>query len=555
MPYPAYMEESIRKLEATRERRLKEEIPPISVEEREVMVRKYHPDYRETGKRKLLLGPNKGEMMPVELVDQLEGNSRIDPDKIDLGKIDYDVDVLVIGSGGAGFSAALLAQENGAKVLIATKLRLGDSNTIGAEGGTQAADRPNDSPILHYLDTIGGGHFENVPELVWALARDAPMVIKWLEDLGVNWDKESDGSMREIEHGAECRKRVHSVRDYTGLEAMKVLRDEARCRDNIDYIEFEPAIELIMDDKGQVAGAILVNLETNEMSIVRARAVIIATGGLGRLHTQGFPTTNHYGATADGLVMAYRVGCSLIYGDSVQYHPTGAVYPLQLVGTLITESVRGLGGQIVNIDGEQIACNLEPRDILASFEIRECTERHKGITTPAGNVGIWEDVPIVDLLHGEGTIAARLPSLVRKFGCFNIDVTREPVLVYPTLHYQNGGVKMDANAATEVPGLLVPGEVGGGVHGRNRLGSNATMDIYVFGRRAGKAATQYAKEVKLGKLTLDHVRRWRKELEQLGIAKERPFSPMLLPNYARQPSDYLADLYTEKLLPGLMKPV
>ena len=553
MPYPPYMEESITKLEASRQRRMKEEIPLISSDERDILVRKYHPDYRETGKRRLLLGPNKGETMPDELANQLEGNSRVDPDKVDLSKIDYDVDVLIIGSGGAGLSAALLAQENGAQVLIATKLRMGDSNTIGAEGGTQAADRPNDSPILHYLDTMGGGHFENVPELVWAMTRDAPMAIKWLEDLGVNWDKEPDGSMRELELAGECRRRVHSCKDYTGLEVMRVLRDEVRCRDNIDYIEFEPAIELIMDDKGQVAGAILVNLETNELSLVRAKAVIMATGGLGRLHTQGFPTTNHYGATADGLAMAYRIGCSLIYGDSMQYHPTGAVYPLQLVGILVTENVRALGGQIINIDGEQVACNLEPRDILASFEIRECTERHKGITTPAGNVGVWEDIPLIDMIHGEGTIARRLPSLVHKFRRFNIDIIHEPVLVYPTLHYQNGGVRMDANSAAEVPGLWVPGEVGGGVHGRNRLGGNATLDIYVFGRRAGREAAQYAKEVKLGKLNLEHVRRWQGELDQLGIVKERPFSPMLLPNYARQPSDYLADLYTEKLQPGLVK--
>jgi len=146
------MEESIRKLEATRGRRIREEIPLISTVEREGIVHKYHPDYAEIGRRKLSLGPNKGEMVPEELADQLEGNSRIDPDKIELGKIDYDTDILVIGSGGAGLSAALIAQENGAKVLIATKLRLGDSNTIGAEGGTQAADRPNDSPVLHYLD-------------------------------------------------------------------------------------------------------------------------------------------------------------------------------------------------------------------------------------------------------------------------------------------------------------------------------------------------------------------------------------------------------------------
>ena len=149
MPYPTYMEESIRKLEATRGKRMKEEIPLINTGERETIVHKYHPDYEKAGKRKLLIGPNKGQAIPEELAEQLEGNSRIDPDKINKSEIDYDTDVLVIGSGGAGLSAALVAQENGAKVLIATKLRLSDSNTIGAEGGTQAADRPNDSPVLH----------------------------------------------------------------------------------------------------------------------------------------------------------------------------------------------------------------------------------------------------------------------------------------------------------------------------------------------------------------------------------------------------------------------
>jgi len=166
----------------------------------------------------LMVGPNKHDRTPHELADLLEGNSRIDPGKIDLNHIDYDVNVLVIGCGGAGASAALLAQENGANVLLVTKLRLGDANTVGAQGGTQAADRPSDSPVTHYLDTMGGGHFANIPELVEALVKDAPSVIKWLESLGVNWDKEPDGSMR-------------------------VLRDEVKNR-NIKYLEFSPAIEL-----------------------------------------------------------------------------------------------------------------------------------------------------------------------------------------------------------------------------------------------------------------------------------------------------------------------
>jgi succinate dehydrogenase/fumarate reductase flavoprotein subunit len=223
------------------------------------------------------------------------------------------------------------------------------------------------------------------------------------------------------------------------------------------------------------------------------------------------------------------------------------VYPLQLVGLLVTEAARGLGGQVVNIDGEEVACNLEPRDVLASFIIRECTELNKGITTSDGNTGVWEDIPLIDHLHGEGTIANRLPTMVCQFARFGIDITKEPVLVYPTIHYQNGGVKMDANAAAEIPGLWVPGEVGGGVHGRNRLGGNATLDIYVFGKRAGREAARYAREVKPGALTLDHVRRWQAGLKQAGITELRPVSPILLPNYTRQPYDYLAD-YTKDLI-------
>ena len=265
----------------------------------------------------------------------LEVISRFDPDKVDLDNIDYDVDVLVIGWGGTGASAALLDAENGAKVLLVTKLRLGDVNTVGAQAGTQAADRPNDSPAIHYLDTMGGGHFDNIPELVEALVKDAPMVIKWLETLGVNWDKNPDGSMHELSGGGASRLRLHSARDYTGLEEMRVLRDEVRNR-GIDHMEFAPAVELLKDDKGQVAGAILVNLETSEPILVRAKAVVVSTGGMGRLHIQNFPTTNHYGATADGLVIAYRAGAKLIFMDTMQYHPTVAAYPVPILGLLIT---------------------------------------------------------------------------------------------------------------------------------------------------------------------------------------------------------------------------
>jgi len=544
--YPAYMEESIRKVEATRQRRLQEIFPRLTDVGKTALLHKFHPDFIKEGMRELLVGPNKGERTPNEMADVLEGNSHINPDKIDLDKIDYDVDVLVVGGGGAGASAALLAQENGANILLTTKLRLGDANTVGAQAGTQAADRPNDSPAIHYLDTMGGGRFTNVPELVEALVKDAPSVIKWLETLGVNWDKNPDGSMHELSGGGASRLRLHSARDYTGLEEMRVLRDEIRNRD-INYLEFSSAIELIMDDKGQIGGAILVNLETNELSLVRAKAVVLATGGMGRLHIQGFPTTNHYGATADGLVLAYRVGAKLIFMDTMQYHPTGAAYPVQILGQLVTEKVRTLGAQLVNIDGEQFIMPLEPRDVVASANIRECQERHKGIETPTGEVGLWLDSPMIEIIRGEGTIARQLPAMVRQFSRFNIDITKEPVLVYPTLHYQNGGIKIDTNGATTVPGLFAAGECEGGVHGRNRLIGNSTLDLFVFGRRAGRAAAQYAKEVKLGTLTLDHVHQWQAELKQAGLAELRPASPLLLPNYARQPYDYLPD-YTKQIL-------
>ena len=237
----------------------------------------------------------------------------------------------------------------------------------------------------------------------------------------------------------------------------------------------------------------------------------------------------------------------------MQYHPTGAAYPVQILGQLVTEKVRALGAQLVNKDGEQFIMPLEPRDVVASANIRECKERGKGIETPTGEVGVWLDSPMIDIIQGAGTVARELPAMVRQFGRYGIDITKEPMLVYPTLHYQNGGVKINADGASIVPGLFVAGECMGGVHGRNRLIGNSTLDIFVFGRRAGRAAAQYAKEVKPGSLTLEHVRGWQAELERAGLVELRPVSPLLLPNYARQPEDYLPDYTRQILTPGKIK--
>jgi succinate dehydrogenase / fumarate reductase flavoprotein subunit len=312
-------------------------------------------------------------------------------------------------------------------------------------------------------------------------------------------------------------------------------------------------IELIIDDNGQIAGAILVNMETNEISLVRAKSVVMATGGLGRLHIQGFPTTNHYGATADGLVLAYRVNAKMIFIDTMQYHPTGAIFPTQILGQLVTEKVRTLGAQLTNVDGEQFIMPLEPRDVVAAAIIRECQERRQGIDTTTGETGVWLDSPMIDLVRGGGTIARELPAMIRQFSRFSIDITREPMLVYPTLHYQNGGIKINIDGATTRSGLFAAGECEGGVHGRNRLIGNSTLDLFVFGRRAGRAAAQYAKKVKPGSLTLEHVHRWQQELKQIGIADSRPISPQLLPDYAKHMPDYLPEYSRQALTTGQIK--
>jgi succinate dehydrogenase/fumarate reductase flavoprotein subunit len=531
--YTPAMRDSIKRVEGTRSSRLQETWPMMTPAEKQEVLRKFHPDYKPEGMRELRAGPAKGMRTPHELADLLEAHSLLRNHQLDLERIDFDTDVLIIGGGGAGSAAALLAREEGAKVLMVTKLRHGDANTMMAQGGIQAADKANDTPVLHYLDVMGGGHFSNDPDLVEALVRDAPEVIAWLESLGCMFDKEPDGTMITIHGGGTSRKRMHSARDYSGAEIMRTLRDEVRSYpQDITVVEFAPAIELIMDDKGQCAGAILLNLETGEHYVVRAKTTILATGGSGRLHYQGFATTNHYGATGDGVVLAYRVGADTSFLDTMQYHPTGAAYPAQIVGLLVTEKVRGLGAQVCNIEGNQFVYPRETRDVEASAIIRECVERENGMTTPSGFTGVWLDSPMIDLIHGPGTIQKELPAMVRQFARFGIDIIQDPMLVYPTLHYQNGGVTLKPDGSTSIPNLYGAGEISGGVHGRNRLMGNSLLEVTVYGRRAGRAAGQRVPDVTLGKLTLDHVPDWEKQLADAGIDTEVE-SPLILPDYTR----------------------
>ncbi|MBQ1996353.1 MAG: FAD-dependent oxidoreductase [Clostridia bacterium] len=528
--FTAEMYESIKKVEATRKERMATEPRRMTAEEKENLLKAYHPDYREDGFAEIKVGPNKGEKAPKELTELLHSNSRLLKEKVDLSKVDYETDVLVIGGGGAGCSAAIEANEAGADVIVVTKLRIGDANTMMAEGGIQAADKENDSPVQHYLDAFGGGHFAARPELLRRLVMEAPDAIKWLNDLGVMFDKEEDGRMVTTHGGGTSRKRMHACKDYSGAEIMRNVRDEVINR-KIPVIEFTSAVELIKDDKGQVAGAVLLNMETGDYLVAKAKTVVIATGGAGRLHYQNFPTSNHYGATADGLILGYRAGAPLLYQDTIQYHPTGVAYPSQIFGALVTEKVRSLGAMLVNKDGEAYAHPLETRDVSASAIIRECANG-KGVDTPLGS-GVWLDTPMIEILGGEGTIEKRIPAMMRMYLNYGIDMRKEPILVYPTLHYQNGGLEIGGDGFTKaIPNLLVAGEAVGGIHGRNRLMGNSLLDIIVFGRNAGKAAAAKAKDIELGAMNLDHIDAYAKELEAAGL-ETGTVSPMLLPNYAR----------------------
>jgi succinate dehydrogenase / fumarate reductase flavoprotein subunit len=524
------MRESLRRLEATREERLRQTMPRMSPDEKTALLHACHPDFRAEGMRPLRVGPNAGERVPHELADQLEARSRLDPDAFDAGRVDHDVDVLVIGGGGGGSAAALVALEQGARVLLATKLRHGDSNTTMAEGGIAAASHTHDSPALHFLDTMGGGRYMNKRDLVEALVLDAPLVLDWLMRLGVMFDRDADGKLICSLAGGQSRKRIHSAKDYSGLEMMRVLRDECRNR-GVEVLEFAPAVELLTDERGRCAGAVLQGFDTGRHLVVRARTVVLATGGIGRLHIQGFPTTNHYGATADGLVLAYRAGARLLYMDAIQYHPTGAAWPEQMLGWLCTEALRGTGAHLVNVEGRRFINELETRDATSSGIIREVDQRRKGVRTPAGNEGVWLDTPIIERIGYKGKVHRLFAGLERRFLNYGIDMTKEPLFVYPTQHYQNGGVDMvDPTGRSSLPNLFLAGEVAGGVQGRNRLGGNSLVDIFVFGRRAGQAAAQLAKETTPGRLGLEHVRRHDEALQAAGILNGKR-SPLLLPDY------------------------
>jgi succinate dehydrogenase/fumarate reductase flavoprotein subunit len=227
--------------------------------------------------------------------------------------------------------------------------------------------------------------------------------------------------------------------------------------------------------------------------------------------------------------MSYHAGANLLDLDTIQIHPTGDAFPEPLVGILSTEKIRGLGAIPLNKNGDPFVFPLEPRDVESASFINEC-KQGKGIVTPTGMPGVWLDSPMIDIIHGEGTTETKLAGEVRKFKRFGIDMTKHPILVYPTLHYQNGGVEINERCETKIPGLFAAGEVTGGVHGRNRLMGNSLLDYNVFGRRAGIYAAKYVKKATIGKITLNHIDKYNKMLDQANL-KSTKTAPIILPEY------------------------
>src|SRR4030095_12516202 len=236
--------------------------------------------------------------------------------------------------------------------ILSTKLRLGDSNSVMAQGGMQISVAPEDSPVTHFIDTLKGGHMQNDHALLKVMVEDGPAIAKWLIALGVRCDRDADGNLHVKKGGGSSRPRLLTCSDYTGLELMRVLKDEV-LNQKIQLLELSAAVELLSDGHGTWTGAVFRDLDNNRLFTVAAKTVILATGGIGRLHIQGFPTSNHYGATGDGLSLAYRLGAKLLQIATFQYHPTGAVYPEQLLGALVTEGIRSEGGHLVNANGDR----------------------------------------------------------------------------------------------------------------------------------------------------------------------------------------------------------
>ena len=424
-------------------------------------------------------------------------------------------DILVIGAGGAGLRAAIAAAEAGASVALVCKSLLGKAHTVMAEGGIAAAlgnvDH-KDSWEVHFADTMRGGQRLNDYRMVEVFAREAPERVYELEHWGGVFDRTPDGRIQQRAFGAHTYRRLCHVGDRTGLEMIRTLQDKA-IHTGVEVF-MEVTLTRLLRDGDRIAGAFGYLRENGRYVVFRAKALILATGGWGKVYKV---TSNSWECTGDGCAMAYEAGAELMDMEMVQFHPTGMVWPPGVRGILVTEGVRGEGGILRNAQGERFMERYDPkkmelssRDVVSRAIYREV---QAGRGTPHGGV-------FLDITHrGAEFIKQKLPSMYEQFLTLaDIDITRSPMEVAPTVHYVMGGVRVEpGTGATTIPGLYAAGEVAAGLHGANRLGGNSLSDLLVFGKRAGEHAAPYARGLSAAPRVDE------RELEEERTSLERPF--------------------------------
>jgi fumarate reductase (CoM/CoB) subunit A len=399
-----------------------------------------------------------------------------------------ETDVLVIGGGGAGARAAIEAAKSNARVLIVVKGLYGRSGcTVMAEGGYNAAFgfTDEDSPDLHFEDTVLGGRYLNNQRLVEILVREAPERLIDLEWYGAAFDRIKNTILSQRAFGGSSSRRTCHKGDRTGHEMMNALKEES-ARLSIDVME-EVMVTSLLTSKGAVSGATGYHIVTGQFLLFKAKAVVLATGGAGRIYPV---TTNPFQKTGDGYALAYNAGADLMDMEMVQFHPTAMVHPQSARGLLVTEAVRGEGGRLYNRKGERFMARYDPerlelstRDVVTRSLFRELEE---GRGTPEG--GVYLDVSHLP----NGIIENKLTMMVRQFSDAGVDIRHEPMVISPSAHHFMGGVWVDEDCESTVRNLFACGEVAGGVHGANRLGGNSLAETQVFGRRAGLAAGRRA---------------------------------------------------------------
>jgi succinate dehydrogenase / fumarate reductase flavoprotein subunit len=402
----------------------------------------------------------------------------------------HDYDVLVLGSGGSGMRAAIAAAEAGAKTGLVCKSLLGKAHTVMAEGGLAAAlgnVAPQDSWSTHFQDTMFGGKYLNNWRMAELHAKEAPDRARELEHWGAVFDRTPERLMSQRAFGGHTYKRLVHIGDRTGLELIRTLQDKTVHSDVEVFME--ATITRLIKDGERVVGAFGYRRATGEQISFSCRALVVATGGSGRIYRI---TSNSQDCTGDGYALAYEAGTELVDMEFVQFHPTGMVFPPGVAGLLVTEAVRGEGGILRNAQGERFMERYDPkrmelstRDVVARAIYTEVKE---GRGSPHG--GAFLDVSHLDSEY----VRRKLPSMYDQFlELAGVDITREPMQVGPTCHYFMGGVKVDAdNGQSRVPGLFATGEASGGMNGANRLGGNSLGDLLVFGRRAGEGAAAAA---------------------------------------------------------------